>query len=223
MTWTATKNSNDASVRRARDTAVSRRLTLPSDHRRRSQQHIRLMQQRLDIERDLQRLAVGPPLRRQERTGCAVEAAVVMLRSLTAADRCTVTATARKTQKRAPDHAVADAAIGSSSCTAPGCGASNGYACPALAPARPGQRRDRHLGDLGDVLQTPGANAVRSFSYFDLLESRCRAFAEVALRHAAGYAHRTRAQSDLPVVSIGIAGLAHFPDLPRLIPLALLH
>ena len=70
-----------------------------------------------------------------------------------------------KTQERPPDDAVADAAIGFEQLHR-AWGAQpfeRVDACPALAPARPEQRRDRHLENLGDALQAPGANGSRRF------------------------------------------------------------
>ena len=56
------------------------------------------------------------------------------------------------------------------------------------------------------------------FVFLNLLESDAETLVEVVLRHAAGQARGAHPQSDLAVVSIGMAGVAHFPDLPRSIP-----
>ena len=69
-----------------------------------------------------------------------------------------------------------------------------------------------HLELLGDVLQTPGANTVRTFLLFNTcLESDAEPFAEVALRHGCGRCDHPRMRSlDFPVASIGHGGMAHF-------------
>ena len=94
-----------------------------------------------------------------------------------------------KTQERPADHAVADAAVGFEQLDrARGAQPFEGVdACPALAPARPEQRRNRHFENLGDALQAPGADAVRAvFVFLNLLEGDVEPLADVVLRHAAG-------------------------------------
>jgi hypothetical protein len=87
-----------------------------------------------------------------------------------------------KAQERAADRAVADAAIGFEQLhRARGAQPFEGVgACPALAAIRPEQRRDWHLENLGDALQAPGADTVRTvFVFLNLLESDAQPFAHV--------------------------------------------